>query len=126
MITKESQVEIIDQERFDKLIHESEDFYVLDFWAPWCGPCKTMGPIFDEISTHPELTKLFKFAKINTDENRGLVEKFGVQSIPSFFLIKFTGDGDFTEDHILHDLGQSQMKFDFVKKLSKIQLELLS
>jgi thioredoxin 1 len=58
---------------------------VIDFWAEWCGPCKVMGPVFEELSKE---MKDVKFAKVNVDHSPEIAQEFGVQGIPTFVVIK--------------------------------------
>lgn len=75
----------VDYTKFDSEIKESKGLVVIDFWAPWCGPCRMMSPIFEELSS--EMNTL-KFCKINVDENSDLATNYRVTGIPFFVLMK--------------------------------------
>ncbi len=62
---------------------------VIDFWAPWCGPCRMVGPVIDELST--EYAGKVNFYKVNTEDEQELAQAFGIQSIPSLLFIPKTG-----------------------------------
>ena len=71
---------------FEKDIAESKVSVLVDFWAEWCGPCKQIGPILEEIAMEHELK--IKVLKINIDENPQTPQKYGVRGIPTLMLFK--------------------------------------
>ncbi|MEQ9619703.1 MAG: thioredoxin [Deltaproteobacteria bacterium] len=71
---------------FDTEVIKSETPVLVDFWAPWCGPCRALAPIVEEISTDYE-GKL-KVGKLNVDENQQITMKFGIRSIPTLIVFK--------------------------------------
>ena len=77
--------EINSMEEFDNFIKENDNA-VVDFWAQWCGPCRMMLPLLENIQAE---TNKVAFAKVNIDDNQDITERFGITSIP--YLIKFTG-----------------------------------
>jgi thioredoxin 1 len=76
----------LDHSNFEKEINDSKAPLVIDFWAPWCGPCRMMGPVFEELSS--EYSGKLKFAKLNTEEHPELAEKFDIRGIPTLVLVK--------------------------------------
>ena len=70
---------------FEKTVLESSLPVIVDFWAPWCGPCKMVAPILDKIAK--EYAGQLIVAKVNTDENAEWAMKYGVQGIPTMLLI---------------------------------------
>lgn len=75
----------LSSENFDSIVKQSEGLFLVDFWASWCGPCKAMGPIIDELSA--EMTEV-TFGKVNVDEQGDLASKNDILSIPTFILFK--------------------------------------
>lgn len=75
----------ITKENFEQEVLKSEVPVLLDFWAPWCGPCKMLVPIVEEIA---EEVSDFKVGKVNVDDESDLAMQFGVQSIPTLVVVK--------------------------------------
>lgn len=73
------------KDNFDQTITGSSTV-IVDFWAPWCGPCKMLGPIFEEASGDNAGKAVF--AKVNVDEQQDLAARFGVTSIPTLIVFK--------------------------------------
>ena len=71
---------------FDEEVMNAETPVLVDFWAEWCGPCKMVAPILDEIAT--EKAGSFQLAKLNIDDNIRTAQRFGVMSIPTMILFK--------------------------------------
>ena len=76
----------LNESNFDHVIVNSEIPVIVDFWAPWCGPCKMMTPVFNEVSQQYPLKALF--VKVNTEAEQNLGAKFGIRSIPTLVVYK--------------------------------------
>ncbi len=77
---------VITDTSFDAEVLKSEKPVLVDFWAPWCGPCKAIGPIIDELAV--DFGDKIKFAKCNVDENPLTPGKYGIRSIPTIIFFK--------------------------------------
>lgn len=75
----------INQADFQKEVLQADKTVLVDFWAPWCGPCRMQAPILEEFGReNPDV----KIVKVNVDDNTDLAEKYGIMSIPSLLVFK--------------------------------------
>ena len=76
---------VITSENFAEEVLQAKGTVLLDFWAEWCGPCRALGPVIEEVAVeHPEV----KVGKVNVDEQQALAQQFGIMSIPTLVVFK--------------------------------------
>ena len=105
-----AKVSKVDQNTFNDIVLKASRPVVVDFWAEWCGPCKALAPILDEIAT--ELGEKAQVVKVNVDENTDLAQKYGIRGIPTLIFFK---DGK-----VKSTLVGNQPKSEIVKNLNEI------
>jgi len=106
------------KENFNEVV-ENNDIVVLDFWAPWCGPCKQFAPIFEKVAQeYPDIV----FGKVNTEEEPELAAQFQIQSIPTVMIMRdkiivFSQPGLLPEDALKDIINQvKELDMEEVKK----------
>jgi len=102
-------IKLTDQ-NFDEEIKKSESVAMVDFWAPWCGPCQMMGPIIDEIAK--EVEGKIKIGKLNVDENPKTASEYEILSIPT---LKF-----FKRGKVADEITGLQPKEILIEKINKL------
>lgn len=102
---------ILNDSNFEVEVLKSEVPVLVDFWAPWCGPCEMMGPIVEEIAKEME-GKPVKVAKLNVDEASATAEKYNVMSIPTFKIFK--------SGEVVDEFVGAQSKEEIEGRLSKV------
>lgn len=91
-ISKMSSAAAVTVQDFDEKVLKAEGPVLVDFWAPWCMPCKMLGPILDELAE--DYSGKVAIVKVNTDENQALAAKYGIRGIPTLILFK---DGEMAD-----------------------------
>src|ERR1700746_3210779 len=76
----------LDESNYDREVTQSDKPVIVDFWAEWCGPCKMIAPLLDEVAR--EKAGTVKVAKVNVDENQSLSFKYNIRAIPALLLFK--------------------------------------
>tara|TARA_X000000368_G_scaffold79822_1_gene59761 strand:+ start:2015 stop:2338 length:324 start_codon:yes stop_codon:yes gene_type:complete len=76
----------VTDDSFETEVLKSDKPVLIDFWAEWCGPCKVLGPIIDDVA--PEFEGKVRFTKINIDENPNTAPKYGIRGIPTIMIFK--------------------------------------
>ncbi|MDB4021423.1 thioredoxin TrxA [Litorivicinus sp.] len=80
------QITILTNENFESILKDSQTPVLVDFWAEWCGPCKMITPILEELAT--EYSGRLKIAKLNVDDHKEATEQFNIRGIPTLILFK--------------------------------------
>jgi thioredoxin 1 len=76
----------ITEPEFDNVVNNAGKAVVVDFWAPWCGPCRSIAPILEDIAK--EMGDSVLITKVNIDDNRGLADRFNIRAIPTILFMK--------------------------------------
>ncbi len=102
------------KDNFDEYVKNAE-IAILDFWAPWCGPCRSFAPIFEKVAQeYPDIL----FGKINTEEEQELASHFQIQSIPTIVVIK-EGVGIFSQPGMLSEEGLKEL----IEKVKEVDMD---
>ena len=100
----------VTDQTFDREVLQHEGVVLVDFWAPWCGPCRLLSPIVDEISG--EYAGRAKVVKLNVDENPATADRYGIQGIPTLLF--------FRQGQLVHQLVGAHPKSVITRALDEL------
>ncbi len=110
----------VNEGSYEKIVTQSKIPVIVDFWAPWCGPCKNIAPILETIADQKAGQLLV--AKVNVDENSNLPSKYGIQSIPTILFI-FQGKIAFEQIGFVDETRMTQLVDQFLEVAKDSQEE---
>jgi thioredoxin len=86
MTNEKEWLQHLDERNYDEALVAAEGVMMVDFWAEWCGPCRAIGPVLEDLAKSSGGT--VSLAKVNVDENPGLAARYGIRSIPTILFVK--------------------------------------
>ena len=92
------------EQNFDEALTQYDGVLMVDFWAEWCGPCKAIAPVLEDLAR--EAAGRLTLAKVNVDENHGLAARYGIRSIPTVLFVK---DGK-VQDQVVGAVPRAKLK----------------
>jgi thioredoxin 1 len=94
----------LNEENFDATLKQHAGLMMVDFWAEWCGPCKAIAPVLEDLAR--ESAGRVTLAKVNVDENHGLAGRYGIRSIPTILFVK----GGKVVDQVIGAVPKTKLK----------------
>ena len=88
---------VINESNFNEALSQKDKLVVLDFWAEWCGPCRTIAPLIDQLAAEYEGKAIIGKVDIDVESNATIVEKYGIRNIPTVIFIK---NGEILDKHV--------------------------
>lgn len=100
----------VNSQNFEDVVLKADKPVMVDFWAEWCGPCKVLGPVLEELSG--EVSEKVEIVKLNVDESRDLAQKYGIRGIPTMIFFK--------NGQVVSTLVGNQPKTEIVKSINNL------